>query len=182
MGLHLDYFEGGLGWREILLALVFLLALYMLFELLRLRWLRKRRAAAAQETDAAVEPVLNVAAESEPAAVLESAASGVAWNEAAHLAQESFMRGVEYEMVQMRDEIDALRAEHAVLRGEFSALREQLLQESARLRAAQTVSPIYSDAMQMAVAGHDAGLIAERCGISRAEADLVVALVNHPEN
>ena len=46
----------------------------------------------------------------------------------------------------------------------------------AHLRATQTVSPIYGDAMQMAAAGYDAAMIAERCGIARAEAELVVAL------
>ena len=38
------------------------------------------------------------------------------------------------------------------------------------------MSPIYGDAMQLAVAGYDPALIAERCGIARAEAELVVAL------
>lgn len=171
--MHFDFADLSLGWREILLALVFLLAMYMLFELLRLRWLRKRRDSVAAAD--AIEPVLTSPKEAIAAYTAEEQpAPGVAWSEAGHLAQESFMRGVEYEMAQMRDEIDAVRSE-------FAALREQLQQEMTRLRAAQTVSPFYNDAMQMAAAGHDSALIAERCGISRAEADLVVALVNQPE-
>jgi hypothetical protein len=54
-------------------------------------------------------------------------------------------------------------------------------QELAHLRAGQTVSPIYGDAMQMAVSGYDPAAIAERCGIARAEAELVVALAKSQE-
>jgi hypothetical protein len=50
------------------------------------------------------------------------------------------------------------------------------------MRASQTVSPIYGDAMQMAAAGYDPAMIAERCGIARAEAELVVALAKSTNN
>ena len=54
------------------------------------------------------------------------------------------------------------------LRGELAALRRDLHAEIAHMRAAQTVSPLLNDAMQMANAGHTAAsAIAERCGISR---------------
>jgi hypothetical protein len=56
-----------------------------------------------------------------------------------------------------------------------------MLREFAHLQAAQAVSPIYGDAMQMAVAGYDPTVIAERCGIARAEAELVVALAKSQE-
>ena len=98
-----------------------------------------------------------------------------AWQAASQeVSQTTLIRGLEYEIVHLRDEMDALRSE-------FAALRSELGQEISRLRNSQTVSPLYSDAMQMAAAGHDAEQIAERCGISRAEADLVVALVNTSE-
>lgn len=74
----------------------------------------------------------------------------------------------------MRGEMDALRE---ALRGELASLRDELRQEINMTRASQTVSPIYGDAVQMATLGHDAATIAERCGIARAEAELVVALV-----
>jgi hypothetical protein len=51
-----------------------------------------------------------------------------------------------------------------------------LRQEVAQMKASHSVSPLYTDAMQMAMLGHDAGTISERCGIARAEAELVVAL------
>ena len=85
------------------------------------------------------------------------------------------MSGVENELAQMREELDALR-------GEFAALREETRQELGQLRAGQAVSPLYSDAMQMAVTGYGAEVIAERCGISRAEAELVASLVKNREH
>ena len=55
------------------------------------------------------------------------------------------------------------------------------INDLAHMRAGQTVSPIYGDAMQMAVSGYDPAAIAERCGIARAEAELVVALAKSQE-
>ncbi|MCK6390529.1 MAG: DUF2802 domain-containing protein [Azonexus sp.] len=77
---------------------------------------------------------------------------------------------------QWSEDLVILREEVDMLRSELAALREDMHQELAHLRASQTVSPIYGDAMQMASAGYDAAMIAERCGIARAEAELVVAL------
>ncbi|MEY2632770.1 MAG: hypothetical protein RIR00_1424, partial [Pseudomonadota bacterium] len=97
------------------------------------------------------------------------------WPDAsARLAQEAFMRGVEAELEQMRDEIDALRSEVA-------AMREDMRKEVGQFRSTQYIAPMYGDAMQLAQAGHDAARIAERCGIARAEAELVVALVRNQQ-
>jgi hypothetical protein len=85
--------------------------------------------------------------------------------------EEALYRALEQEVLQLRDEVDSIR-------GELAALREDMLHDLAHMRAAQTVSPIYGDAMQMAAAGYDAVMIAERCGIARAEAELVIALAN----
>ena len=57
-----------------------------------------------------------------------------------------------------------------------AALREDMRQEVAHMHSAQAISPVYGDAMQMAAAGYDPVMIADRCGIARAEAELVVAL------
>ena len=96
-----------------------------------------------------------------------------AWERAAAVAvapdEERLYRSLENEVFQLRDEVDAVR-------GELAALRSDMLHELAQMRASQTVSPIYGDAMQMAAAGYDPSMIAERCGIARAEAELVVAL------
>jgi len=68
------------------------------------------------------------------------------------------------------------KAAAEAVRRELEAAAEDMQHELAHLRAAQSMSPIYGDAMQLAVAGYDPALIAERCGIARAEAELVVAL------
>lgn len=169
--MHFDLAElMSLGWREWLLLLVVILAFYMLFELARIRRLRRRKLKEASAP--LVEPSVILAA-AVPESAKESEAS--AWGEPpARLVQETFMHGVESDLAQMRDELDALR-------GEFAALREELRHESAHFKASQTVSPLYSDAMQMAMNGYGAEVIAERCGIARAEAELVAALVKNQE-
>ena len=166
-----------IGVREGVLALIVVVALYIglvLFRMLRLankaaeqppavmtdvpeKTLPTDKTEAAPVINSTTEPRLQ---EVEPVK-LESPPPG--------LANELLYEGLERELVQLRDEVE-------VMRGELSALREDMQHALAHLRATQTVSPIYSDAMQMAVAGYDAVMIAERCGIARAEAELVVAL------
>jgi hypothetical protein len=99
----------------------------------------------------------------------------------ASFARQAFMDGVAREMEQLREEVDALRGALSALREEVMTLREDFQQENQAARAAQNVSPLYNDAMQMAILGHDALTISERCGISRAEAELVVALVKNKD-
>lgn len=164
--------------REAVIALIVLVALYMLFVLLRMRRLRRPSAVptklpeAAAETSAVplppvdtalpdVEPVVSVPAEAWPPLAASPAESGLG-------------QGLELEVAQLREELDAIR-------GELAALREDMLNEMAHMRATQSVSPIYGDAMQMAAAGYEPALIAERCGIARAEAELVVALAKSQE-
>ncbi|MDR1889780.1 MAG: DUF2802 domain-containing protein [Zoogloeaceae bacterium] len=96
-------------------------------------------------------------------------------------ARQAIMAGVEREVGQLRDEMDALRGAFAALRSDMQALHDAFEQEVQNLHTAQNASPLYSDAMQMAMLGHDAITIAERCGISRAEAELVVALVKNKD-
>ncbi len=80
------------------------------------------------------------------------------------------INALERHVYQLRGEVEALRAE-------LHQIREEMRHETSQLQAAQNVSPLYSDAMQMAIQGHDAEDISEHCGIARAEAELVVALV-----
>ena len=158
-----------LGLREGVIGLIVLVALYMLFVLLRMLPLRRRSA----DTPVPVAPVLSdgepvAAAELEPE--LEPGDNKtVAQVSAPDLAEHVLRGALEQEVSQLREEVDAIR-------GELAALRGDMLHELAHLRASQTVSPIYGDAMQMAVSGYDPAAIAERCGIARAEAELVVAL------
>jgi hypothetical protein len=155
-----------LGVREGVIALIALVAIYMLFVVLRMRRLRNRPA----------EAHLTLLPGSEPAAQPPpEAAEDESWEAAPPGLAENVLRSaLEQEISQLRDEVDAIR-------GELAALRGDMLQELAHLRAGQTVSPIYGDAMQMAVSGYDPAAIAERCGIARAEAELVVALAKSQE-
>lgn len=158
-----------IGVREGVLALIFFVALYIGLVLFRMRRLTGQPPSA--EGRAPVAADLDVAATesvAEDSRLIddEPAAFHVA---SSRMANELLNDGLEREVAQLRNEVD-------IMRGELSALREDMLQEMAHLRATQTVSPIYGDAMQMAAAGYDAAMIAERCGIARAEAELVVAL------
>lgn len=164
-----------LGIRDGVIALIALVAIYMVFVIIRLR-----RAQAKPNIRAVVPeaPVLPTPVEPEPEPEVESEAAPEAdslsdWQRAATDAtvppEERLYRSLENEVFQLRDEVDSLR-------GELAALRQDMLNDLGHMRASQTVSPIYGDAMQMAVSGYDPAMIAERCGIARAEAELVVAL------
>ncbi|HSD39199.1 MAG TPA: DUF2802 domain-containing protein [Rhodocyclaceae bacterium] len=76
------------------------------------------------------------------------------------------------EVRQMRHLVDEVRAQHAHLAEDVVRLREEL----AALRAASRVAPAYAEAVSMVQSGLSAQAIAERCGISVAEAELVRAL------
>lgn len=159
-----------IGVREIVLGLVVVLGLYML----RVLW-RMRRLPESGEDDACTEPSLAV-----DSSLTEKTTSGAgresAWDAPpTNMAAEVIAGALEREIEALRNEVDAIR-------GELAALRNDLQQEMAHVRATQSVSPIYGDAMQMAVAGYDALMISERCGIARAEAELVVALARSQEN
>ncbi|HNT62868.1 MAG TPA: DUF2802 domain-containing protein, partial [Candidatus Desulfobacillus denitrificans] len=65
-----------------------------------------------------------------------------------------------------------IEAELAELRGEVAALKEKV----SLLEAARNVSPQYGEAVALAQKGMAAPQIAERCGISVAEAEMVCAL------
>lgn len=68
--------------------------------------------------------------------------------------------------------LSGLEAEVGLLRAELAALR----QEVEQLKAAPHVSPLYAEAMALARRGFDAQGIADECGISVAEAELVLAM------
>lgn len=156
-----------LGLREGVIALIVLVALYMALMFWRMRRLRGRGDGQTAESPA-IEPV--VIAPDAARSSLPPADNGAAWGGASErMAADVLYRGLEGDLAQLREEVDAIR-------GELAGLREDMRQEMAQMRAAQTVSPLYGDAMQMALSGYDSARIADRCGIARAEADLVVAL------
>lgn len=166
------------GLREGVILLIVLVAIYMLYVLISMRSLRRKKvtpapvsAPAGEARPAAGEPLLSLDDDSEsvPPAV------GNAWNHAAAEMAEGVLRhGLEQELEQLRDEVD-------ILRGELAAMRQDMKHELTQMRASQTVSPVYGDAMQLALSGYSPEAIAERCGIARAEAELVVALAKSRE-
>lgn len=165
-----------LGLREAVIGLITLVACYIIFVLLRMYRLHSRASQIASPREPTPVPVEPVAPPPEgPAAVESEPAASDDWERASRgMADEMLRHSLEQEFDQLRDEVDAMR-------GELAALRTDMQQELAHLRAAQTVSPIYGDAMQMAAAGYEPAMIAERCGIARAEAELVVALAKSQE-
>ena len=66
----------------------------------------------------------------------------------------------------------AMEAQLSQLRAEVAAVRRELTQ----LKAARRVSPQYAEAMLLAQRGMDVQVIADQCGISLGEAELVLAL------
>ncbi len=167
------------GMREAVIILIALVALYMAIVLWRMRRLRARSAAKESGTTASLGssmPAEPDAMDSDDAVELSAAARRQsAWEEPpAGMADELLRSALEREVAILRDDVDAMR-------GELAALRTDMQQEMAHLRATQSVSPIYGDAMQLAHAGYDPAAIAERCGIARAEAELVVALTKSQE-
>jgi hypothetical protein len=180
-----------LSWREALIAMVVLLAIYLLVVFLRYSRLKRERllfvppaspvsssAIAAYTSVQDPEPVIST----ESLDLSKSASTGKTeefdfpWNEPPRgVNGQQVIEALESEVAQLRKEVGGLRAEILVL-------REEQRREPAKPPVTQHVSPLYSDAMQMAMQGNDAASISQYCGISRAEAELVVALVRNGDN
>lgn len=79
----------------------------------------------------------------------------------------------------LEQDLAQLRREIAGLRSEVQALRDEQRRELTKVQVAQSASPFYSEAMQMAMQGQEAADISVLCGISRGEAELVVALARN---
>jgi len=76
------------------------------------------------------------------------------------------------EMRQTRLRLDELHQQFEALQKEVDGMRDEI----AEVRALSQVSPVYGDAVSLARRGYDPQFIAERCGISVAEAELVRSL------
>lgn len=87
----------------------------------------------------------------------------------------SFMRAARRQAVHEKraaESMDAMAKELADLKARFEELRAT----TEGLRCPPQTSGQYREAVEMAERGADAAKVAESCGISRAEADLIVAL------
>lgn len=184
-----------LGWRGVAVWAVVVLALYVLFLLLRMLRLSRTSATEADRNSferirrAKLQPYLDQGM-TDPAAIGDrqplfvADEPDLAWREAPQrFAEEQLRAGLEREVAALRDDLTALREELDGLRDAFSALREDTLKDLAALRAQQGIGAFYREAMSLAESGRSADEIATRCGIARAEADLVLALTQgrkHP--
>lgn len=74
--------------------------------------------------------------------------------------------------------VSEMEAELRQLRAEVERLRQEL----GELKQAPRISPLYADAAALAHRGFDAHGVAEECGISVAEAELVLAMSRDDRN
>lgn len=169
----------GFGWRDWLLVLILITAVYMLVVFFRMRRVthqhRKEQAPIARR-DGNREPALSPAeAPAFAGRGIETLSDELARDPIGAVARGNADRAaierLQRESAQLKEELDALRAS-------FAGVRDELRQEVAKLKAGQRVSPLYGDSMQMALAGASAEAISARCGIARAEAELVIALAH----
>ena len=79
--------------------------------------------------------------------------------------EDPLLRGLQTELLGVRAQLDAMQADLDALRAELE-----------RLKAERAVSPQYNDALSLARKGMHAEDIAQACGISIGEAELVCAL------
>lgn len=83
------------------------------------------------------------------------------------------------EVETLRREVTQMQAQLASQRREMDEMVDEVRALKAQLEAAtvsQSISPEYNEALVFAKRGLDVDAIAERCGISRSEAELVHAL------
>lgn len=172
--------------RDGIWALVAILAIYLAFTLFRL----SRPRAAKGDADAAVAHTVLAAAPPapEPAPVDEAPAEPEPAPEddsvSRALLNELEIQQLRRDVSQLQTESDFLRRELAATRRDLDALRDaqQAVREQAPpVQYVRPVSPQHSEAMLLAGRGFDAAKIAEHCGISVAEAELVCALARAEE-
>jgi len=138
------------GWRDVVVLAVVAAVAYLLVTLVRLLRLSRTRGKAE-----VVAPVTRLPIDAAQAAsTQDDTAVADALQFAEHLSRS-----------RLEQELKELRAEVADLRAELS-----------QMKAVRRVSPLYADATALAQRGYDAKGIAGECGISVAEAELVLAM------
>jgi hypothetical protein len=166
----------GLGWRELVMLAAVLAGIYLIVALMALARLKRRPAPA---------PVVEPTAPSVPmdlTPVFKPVQEEQPW-------EHPFRTPVETGTVNLRLEnsrqgeppdsafaatlaVTRLEAEVRQLHADLAALR----QEVTELKQSPRISPLYADAAALAHRGFDARGVADECGISVAEAELVLAM------
>ena len=157
---------GEFGWRDATLLVAVLAAIYLVVSLLGLARLRRRRApvaAARASTAGQAAPAVVPLATAEPMVGTDADMP----TEIAPAPSVAFAAELSAQVAKTE-----LEAEVRQLRVELAALRDEL----AEIKATRRVSPLYAEAAALAQRGFDARGVAEECGISVAEAELVLAM------
>lgn len=171
-----------MGAREWIYVAVAVLAVYLVFQLIRALQVREPSAGDDEDEDA-LESMANEALDTVSLDTGASPADDGAHHDrgvesaSALPVEDSF--GLALEVRQLRRDIAQLRDELDAQRNEVGAMREIMASQTQQIeaaRAAQRVSPIYGEALALAQRGMAADVIAERCSISVAEAELVQSL------
>lgn len=163
-----------LGWRDGVLLLAAIAAVYLLLTSLRLLKLRKRRLAPPPVADSgsAVDGPDSSAGTAQWPPQWANQWGGAAGTEASPVADQP--AAAEPPAASFDEQLSSSRADQEIrqLREEVGELRREL----SELKAARRVSPQYADAMSLARRGYSAQAIADECGLAVAEAELVVAM------
>jgi len=156
------------GAREIIWLLIAVLVVYVLLQLLRLRRASSSRPAPLEVASGTSVPDEGVVEDAVPVAARDEVRE-----RAERIALELEVQQLRRDIGQLRTEIDTQRREIGRLAGELGELRDTV----AGVEATQRVSPQYNEAVMLARRGLSAEAVAERCGISVAEAALVRSMI-----
>jgi hypothetical protein len=165
----------GIPLRDIILVLSGLAGIYFVFMLLRIAQIGRRRHVVEEIPNEAPEigDEEDGDEEGEAEEFVPYVPHTVAPPAPARAAETP--QGASFGVELMRSQVDQ---ELRQLREEVATLREELVE----LKAARRVSPQYADAMALAQRGLTAQDLADRCGISLGEAELVWALSRGAKN
>lgn len=163
-----------MGMREIIWAIIAVLAVYVALQLLRLGRKPRPVAPAPAASEVADDPPTETPAvdELQRPAPVEARIDRAALVEMERMGLE--LQQLRRDVAQLRSEQEAQRRELQRLADEASAMRDSV----ATVQAGQHVSPQYGEAVMLARRGLASDAIAERCGISVAEAALVRSLAS----
>lgn len=157
----------GLALRDLILVLAGLLGIYLVLMVLRLVQIGRHKQVMIEDELAVpdADATDDEAPLYRPPSLMETAPVAPSF-------------GAELQRTNNEQEVRMLREEIVQLRDEVAALHEEL----DHIKAARNVSPQYADAMSLAQRGLTAQDVADRCGISLGEAELVWALSRGANN
>ncbi|MCB1888532.1 MAG: DUF2802 domain-containing protein [Rhodocyclaceae bacterium] len=164
-----------MGVREFIWGVIGLIAVYVAIQLLRLGRRQGSANAVPATPPAAVEGAPDAAsaeAEAGPGGFPDRLAELEAGLRAEHERADLELQQLRRDVAQLRTEQESLRRDNLSLTERLAELGDGL----AAVQASQHVSPQYGEAVMLARRGLQSEAIAERCGISVAEAALVRSL------